>query len=127
MNEATDLSLTRSLETLERLLGDCGLEDSRAPSFFDEVGKGIKGYAEYVRGLVAAANEIARRFKEKTAGFLKQILVIQRARFSFAQLLNIDHHAKLTRIRRALSHQACICAPLFNYGPELSEYRHRYR
>ena len=122
MHTATDLSLLRVQEELDLLLDSYGFEKTEPvrPS-------GVEGYFEWVQSLVDASQAAAQRFKKRTNLFFKEILRIRKIRDDFAKLIRIDPHASLTRVRRYIAHLACMRIPLFNYGPELSGYRHRFR
>lgn len=114
-------------EIIDRLLESFGSVDDQMPDFFGEGGVGFKGYSEYLHALVENAQESARRFKAHAAKFFKQLELTQCANFILSKLSCIDSHALVARIRLYFSRLACIRAPLFEYGPELAGYRHRFR
>lgn len=128
MDRPTDLSLVHAQEKLRLLLGeDAPADEGWSLSSFEESAKRIQEIAERLRGMVHAAKERARQYKELTAAFFRKIRNIQLAEFFLSHLACLDIHALLTRIRDFIGDRACIRVPLFEYGPELSEYRHRIR
>lgn len=122
MDTAANISLSRTLEEINRLLESYGIEKAEPvhPS-------GGEGFLDWVKSLVDASQAAAHRFKKRANLFFKEILRIRKIRDDFAELLRKDPHAITTRIRRYIAHVACMRKPLFNYGPELSGYRHRFR
>lgn len=127
MDVSTEQDMADLQEIIDRLLESCGSVDDKKPDFFGEGGTGFKGYVEYFQALFEKAQENARRFKAKAADFFKQFELIRRANFILSKLSCIDFHALVNRIRLYFSRLACIRAPLFEYGPELAGYRHRFR
>ena len=85
MHTATDLSLLRVQEELDRLLDSYGFEKTEPvrPS-------GVEGYFEWVQSLVDASQAAAQRFKKRTNLFFKEILRIRKIRDDFAKLIRID-------------------------------------
>ncbi|WP_350025744.1 MULTISPECIES: hypothetical protein [Pseudomonas putida group] len=127
MDVSTEQDIADLQEIIDRLLESCGPVDDIMPDFFGEGGTGFKGYVEYFHALIEKAHESARRFKAKAAEFFKQFELIRCANFILSKLSGMDIHALVTRIRLYFSRLACIRLPLFEYGPELAGYRHRFR
>lgn len=122
MDTAANISLSRTLEELNRLLESYGIEkaDPVRP-------RGVEGFFDCLKSLVDASQAAAHRFKKRANLFFKEILRIKKIRDDFAKLLHTDPHAIITRTRQFIAHGAYMRIPLFNYGPELSGYRHRFR
>ncbi|MDD2064484.1 hypothetical protein [Pseudomonas sp. 25571] len=127
MDASTAQAIAELQEIADRLLESCGPIDDPAPDFYGEGGKGLPGFIERMRIRLAQAQEYARRCKANFEAHLEQFKLIRRAQFLLSKLVAIDVHALVARIRRVFSHLACIRVPLFEYGPELSDYRHRFR
>lgn len=127
MDVSTEQAIAELQEIADRLLESCGPVNDQAPPFWGEGGRLNQGYMEYVHALIEKAQESARRFKANAADFFKQFELVRRAQFLISKLVGIDVHALISRIRLYFSHLACIRVPLFEYGPELSGYRHRFR
>lgn len=83
--------------------------------------------AKRLRRMIVAARQQARVAGLRAAAFIRKLSNIQRAEFIIGLLLPLDPHALLARIRHLMGESARIRVPLFDYGPELSEYRHRIR
>lgn len=127
MDVSTEQAIAELQEIADRLLESCGPVDDPAPDFFGEGGKGLPGFIERIRVRLAQAQERARRCKAKFEAWIAQSKLIRRAQLLLSKLVRIDVHALVARIRLYFSHLACIRVPLFEYGPELSSYRHRFR
>lgn len=122
MDTAADLSFSSILEKLDRLLESYGLEKvERVPP------EGVGGYFEWLQSFVDVSKAAAHRFKTRADLYYKELLRIRNVRDEFAEIIRKDPHASLARVRRLVAHLACMRIPLFNYGPELSGYRHRFR
>lgn len=128
LDRPADLSLVLAHEKLRLLLGEDAPADEEWSIFpFEESAKRVQEIVERLRGMVHAAKERVRQHKELTATFFRKIRDIQLAEFILSHLTCFDIHAVLTRIRHIIGDHASIRVPLFEYGPELSEYRHRIR
>jgi hypothetical protein len=138
LEKPADISLTRAYERIQALLGDdvrAKNEDAGAStgngtsSFVDliEIKVSSQKLVDKIHGWIAAATEMARRAKQRMADFLKIINKIRLSAFILSHLEHFDLHALLTKIRDFLGLRACIRVPLFEYGAELCEYRHRFR
>ncbi|MGC5698814.1 hypothetical protein J4P02_01275 [Pseudomonas sp. NFXW11] len=138
LDKPADISLTRAYERIQALLGDdvrAKNEDADAPagnetsSFVDliETKASSQELVDKILGWVSAAREMARRANQQMADFLKIVNKIRLSAFILSHLEHFDLHALLTRIRNFLGLRACIRVPLFEYGAELCEYRHRFR
>ncbi|MBD8269328.1 MULTISPECIES: hypothetical protein [Pseudomonas] len=127
MDVSTEQAIAELQEIADHLLESCGSVDDQAPPFWDERGRPNQGYMEYIHALIEEAQESARRFKANAADCFKQFEQVRRAKFLLSKLFGVDIHALIARIRLYFSHLARIRAPLFEYGPELSGYRHRLR
>ncbi|WP_350298768.1 hypothetical protein [Pseudomonas putida] len=127
MDVSTEQAIAELQEIADRLLESCGPVDDQAPPFWDERGRPNQGYMEYIHALIEKAQESARRFKANAADFFKQFEQVRRAQFLLSKLFGVDVHALIALIRLYFSNLARIRVPLFEYGPELSGYRHRLR
>ncbi|QBF26898.1 hypothetical protein EXN22_14815 [Pseudomonas tructae] len=136
LDSPADISLSRTYERLQALLGDdvCakGADapvGDEAAGFLDFVESKLSNQeiVERIRGWVSVAKEMARRSKQQMADFLKITNKIRCSLFILSHLEHFDLYALLTRIRNFLAHLACSRVPLFEYGAELCEYRHRFR
>jgi len=127
VDASTEQTIAELQGIADRLLERCGPVDDQAPPFWGEDGRLNQGYMEYIHALIERARESARRFKASAADSFKQFELVRRAKFLLSKLIGIDVHALIARIRLYFSHLACIRAPLFEYGPEISGYRHRFR
>lgn len=127
VDASTEQAIAELQEIADRLLESCGPVDDQTPRFFSEGGKGLSGFLEYVRTSLEKAQEYARRCKANVEAYSEHFKLVRRAQFFLSKLVGIDVHALVVRIRLYFSHLACIRVPLFEYGPELSGYRHRFR
>lgn len=131
MDVSTEQAIAELQEIADHLLESCGQVDDQAPRSFSEGGKGLSGFLEYIRKTLEQAQDYARRCKANVEAWIGQSKLvrrtIRRAQFLLSKLVRIDVHALVARIRLYFSHLACIRVPLFEYGPELSVYRHRLR
>lgn len=131
MDVSTEEAIAELQEIAGRLLHSCGPVDDPTPDFFGEGGTGLPGFINYIRASLEKAQESARRceaiFAAHSEHFKKHLKLVRRAQFLLSKLVGIDFHAIETRIRLFFSRLACIRVPLFEYGPELSGYRHRFR
>lgn len=127
VDASTEQAIAELQEIADRLLESCGPVEDQTPDFFGEGGTGFSGFLDHVRASLAKAQEYARRFKDNFEAYIEHFKLVRRAQFLLSKLVGIDVHALVSRIRLYFSHLACIRAPLFEYGPELSGYRHRFR
>lgn len=127
VDASTEQAIAELQEIADRLLESCGPVDDQTPDFFGEGGTGFSGFLDHVRASLAKAQEYTRHFKDNFEAYREHFKLVRRAQFLLSKLAGIDVHALVARIRLCFSHQACIRAPLFEYGPELSGYRHRFR
>ncbi|MFB4371807.1 MULTISPECIES: hypothetical protein [unclassified Pseudomonas] len=131
MDVSTEQTIAELQEIADRLLESCGPVDDQIPRFFSEGGKGLSDFIEYFRNLLEQAQEFVRLCKANAEAWIEQSKLvrstIRRAQFLLSKLVRIDVHALVARILLYFSHLACIRVPLFEYGPELSSYRHRFR
>ncbi|VVM86746.1 hypothetical protein PS619_02603 [Pseudomonas fluorescens] len=127
VDASTDQAIAELQEIADRLLKSCGPVDDQAPRFFSEGGKGLSGFMEYIRTSLEQAQEHARRWKANVEAYIEHSKLVRRAQFLLSKLVGIDVHALVSRIRLYFSQLACIRVPIFEDGPELSGYRHRFR
>lgn len=128
MNQGTSLSLAQSLQEIRHLLGDVCVEDlNGSSSFFEVIEDGVNRARELIQALIESAQQAAEGFKARAAKFWETIWQIDKAKALFASLLGTDHHETLTKILYLLGRHAVFRVPLFRYGPQLSEFRHRFR
>ena len=127
VDASTDQAIAELQEIADRLLESCGPGDDQTPRSFNEGGKGLSGFIEYIRNTLEQAEYYARRCKADVEAYIEHSKLVRRAQFLLSKLVRIDVHALVTRIRLYFSRLACIRVPLFEYGPELSSYRHRFR
>ncbi len=131
VDASTDQAIAELQEIADRLLESCGPVDDQSQRSLSEGGKGLSGFIEYIRNTLEQAQDYARRCKAKAEVWIEHSRLvrrtIRRAQFLLSKLVRIDVHALVARIRLYFSHLACIRVPLFEYGPELSGYRHRFR
>jgi hypothetical protein len=124
---STEQSIAELQEIADRLLESYGPVDDQTPDFFGEGGTGLPGFLDHIRTSLAKAQEYVRRCKEIFSAHLEHLKLVRRAQFLLSNLVGIDFHALVARIRLFFSRLVCIRVPLFEYGPELSGYRHRFR
>lgn len=131
MDVSTEQAIAELQEIADSLLESCGPVDDQTPDFFGEGGTGLPGFIDHIRASLEKAQEYARRCKANFSAhfehFKKHFKLVRRAQFLLFKLVGIDFHALETRTRLFFSRLACIRVPLFEYGPELSGYRHRFR
>lgn len=131
MDVSTEQAIAELQEIADSLLESCGPVDEQPLRSFSDGAKGLSGFIEYIRNTLEQAQDYARRCKAKAKVWIEHVRVvrrtIRRAQFLLSKLVRIDVHALVARIRLYFSHLACIRVPLFEYGPELSGYRHRFR
>lgn len=131
MDAQTTLSLRHAHEKLRLLLGeDVPVEESGffwTEESFEESAKRAQEMVLRLRRMIDDARERARKLEQRAAIFIRKIQSIRVAEFILSCIPIFDPHALTTRVRDILGHHACIRIPLFEYGPELSEYRHRIR
>lgn len=136
LDKPADISLARAYERIQALLGDdVRAKDESADSaalnetssFVDLIKASSKEIVEKILGWVSAAREIVRRVKQHGADFLEIINKIRLSEFILSHLEHLDLHTLLARTRSVLGLRAFMRVPLFEYGAELCEYRHRFR
>lgn len=127
VNVSTEKALTELQEIADRLLESCGPVDEQMLNFLGD-GRVVRvSYFDRIHALIDRAQKRARYYKTRAVDFFKQFDLVRRAQFIISKLSGIDFHALVTRIRLYFSRLACIRVPLFEYGPELAGYRHRFR
>ncbi|KFF65989.1 hypothetical protein ACU36R_02450 [Pectobacterium brasiliense] len=138
MDVSTGQAITELQKLVNRLLESCGPVDHQALNFFDEGGVVCQGYVEYIHAFIEKAKESVRRIKVNVADFFRQLgQMVRRAQFILSKLSSIHFHtlvaclclffARLMFTRLFFARLASFRVPLFEYGPELSVYRHRFR
>ncbi|WP_152641538.1 hypothetical protein [Pseudomonas fluorescens] len=127
MDLSTEQAIAELQEIADRLLESGVPVDDQTPNFFDEGGTGLSGFIDHIRASLEKAQEYARRCKANFAAHFEHFKLVRRAQYLLSKLVGIDLHALVTRIRLFFSHLVCIRVPLFKYGPELANYRHRFR
>ena len=127
MDVSTEQTIAELQEIADRLSESCGPVDDQTPDFFGEGGTGLPGFIDHIRASLEKFQEYARRCKASLATYNQRLKLVRRAQFLLSKLVGIDIRALIASIRLFFSRLACIRVPLFEYGPELSGYRHRFR